>query len=275
MDMAGNMALTLANRSITPNRPKTVTSGLFRRYFRPAPPEAEESLRPDELLYVIGDIHGRLDLLNTMLDRILSEAPKDAHIVFLGDYVDRGPDSALVIKALRYLQEQCSLRVTCLRGNHEAMLLGFLDAPHANAHWLWHGGRATLKSYGLPDPGHDPNPENLIEIRNRFHAALPAAEEAFLRRLPAFFQSGNVFISHAGADPYRSIDDQTEKTMLWGNPDMLTTPREDNQWVVHGHYIQDHAIVQNRRIGLDTGAFFTERLSVGRIQTGALGILVS
>lgn len=258
-----------ANPTITSNS----TRMLLSRLLTPAP--ATASLAPRRPLYVIGDIHGRLDLLDDMLGRIMAEAPKRMDIVFVGDYVDRGPSSAGVIRALRCLSDNPHLNVTCLRGNHEAMMLGFLDAPHANASWLRHGGRMTLQSYGLSDPGADPDPNTLVKLRNQLHTAMPRGDEAFLRHLPVSFMSGNVFVSHAGADPTRALATQSTEALLWGSSTMMKHPRKDGAWVVHGHYIEDHARAHDRRIGVDTGAFYTNRLSAARITDGALGILVT
>ncbi|MHA3914938.1 metallophosphoesterase family protein [Halovulum sp. GXIMD14793] len=240
-----------------------------------APTPATAILSPRRPLYVVGDIHGRLDLLDEMVARILREASDQMDLVFTGDYIDRGPDSAGVIRALRCLSENPRLNVTCLRGNHEAMMLNFLDAPLAGAHWLRHGGRTTLQSYGLRDPGHDPDPGLLPLLRTQLAAALAPGEEAFLRRLPLSFMSGNIFVSHAGADPTRALTAQSVQTLLWGCSRMMTEARQDGACVVHGHYVEDHAGLHGTRIGVDTGAFYTGRLSAARITEGALGVLVS
>lgn len=259
-----------------PASPSTTSNSAFALLSRLlTPPPATASLAPRRPLYVVGDIHGRLDLLDDMIGRILSEAPAEMDLVFVGDYVDRGPDSAGVIRALRCLTDNPHMNVTCLRGNHETMLLRFLDAPHSGAHWLRHGGRETLKSYGLKDPGHDPDPHSLLDLRHAFATAMPRGEEAFLRGLPISFQSGNVFVSHAGADPTRSLSAQPTEALLWGSSTMMKQPRDDGAWVVHGHYVEDHAAAHDTRIGVDTGAFYTGRLSTARITPGTLGVLVT
>lgn len=269
------MVTTRANLNIIKPKTGSNTIRVLKRLIRnPAVSQADD-LFPAEPLYVIGDIHGRLDLLDTLLARIFREAQRGARLVFVGDYVDRGTQSAEVLTALRSLMDNSKIKVTCLRGNHEAMMLDFLDNSLTGANWLRHGGRMTLESYGIDDPGHDPDPEALGQLGKRLRAAIHPSDMAFLRGLPLCFQSGNIFVSHAGADPERTLSTQSFDALIWGCPRFLTKPRRDNAWVVHGHYIQDHAGAECRRIGVDTGAFFTERLSAARIKTGALGFLVS
>ena len=273
--MAENTVTTPENHNTTTPKTRVSAFGLLQQLLQNPKLDDTESLEPAQPLYVVGDIHGRIDLLDALLARIFREASRDAHLVFVGDYIDRGPSSAAVIRALRCLENNANMNVTCLRGNHEAMMLDFLDAPHANAFWLRNGGRKTLESYGVADPGHDPSPDELVDIRNALHAALPSGDEAFLRRLPLSFKSGNVFVSHAGANPLQPLSMQTQQALVWGDASMLTTPRDDGMWVVHGHYIQSVAEANARRIGVDTGAFYTGQLCAARIQPGTLGIMVS
>ena len=216
---------------------------------------------PDRPLAVIGDIHGRADLLDQLLQRLAREAP-GARLVTVGDYVDRGAESRAVIARLRGLDG-----ALCLRGNHEQMLLDFLDAPiEAGARWLRNGGVATLASYGIAldvTGSHD----DIMRARDTLRAAM-ADDAAWLAALPLFWQSGDVLICHAGPDPALPVPGQPDEHFLWGHPRFLRDARADGLWVAHGHWIQERAHVRGRRIAVDTGAWHSGRLSAAVLVPG-------
>lgn len=203
-------------------------------------------------LAVIGDIHGRADLLERMLVRLDQEAP-GAERVFLGDYIDRGEASASVLLLLH------ATGARCLMGNHEAMLLAFLDDPlRMGQYWLRHGGMQTLASHGLRGLVPRPEPARLTELRAALAEALgPRAD--WLRNLPLWYQSGTLACVHAGADPELPLDQQARQRLLWGP--LARGPRADGLWLAHGHVVVDAPQVIGGRIALDTGAWATGRLS--------------
>ncbi len=221
--------------------------------------EIPDPPRPELPVAVIGDIHGRADLLKILLDKI-SREDSDATLIFVGDYVDRGPDSRGVVDMLRTLDA-----AICLRGNHEAMLLEFLDEPiEKGGHWLRNGGVETLSSYGI-SLGEDSGTDEVMNASGALRSALTDGTESWLRALPIFWQSGNLLVTHAGPDPATPIAAQSERDFLWGHRRFLRDNRTDGIWVAHGHWMRDQAEARNGRIGVDTGAFVSGRLTAALI----------
>lgn len=224
--------------------------------------------RSDAPLAVIGDIHGCLSLL----ERLLAKLPNGVPVVCVGDYVDRGPDS---LDTLRYLKEHEN--ITCLMGNHEEMLLGFLADPGKEAgRWLRNGGLETLAYSGIAHKaGLTSNPETWTTD------ALQTASDLLVEKMgdalvdwlgtrPLIHQSGNIVIVHAALDPkepipefdlQRPVPQTMRQTYLWGHPDFFTTARSDGWWVAHGHTIMHQPVIAEGRISLDTGAYATEVLT--------------
>ncbi|MFQ5627015.1 MAG: metallophosphoesterase, partial [Methyloligellaceae bacterium] len=163
------------------------------------------------LIYAVGDIHGQLQLLDALLARIAGDAQCTAGaqrriIVFIGDYVDRGPDSAGVISRLR-AGLPGGFETCCLRGNHEAMLLSFLEQPETYADWLMNGADATLRSYGVEAPQEGTPPGGVAACRDAFAAALPPSHLAFLNALPLTYSCGDYLFVHAGIRPGVALED--------------------------------------------------------------------
>lgn len=240
---------------------------LLARLWNAFSPRFRAELAPDAAFVVIGDIHGRLDLLEKMIEKLADKLGSDVTLVFVGDYVDRGEDAAGVLSRLQILQAGLwPGKVVCLRGNHEAMLLDFLDGPELEGpFWLAHGGMQTLASFGILPPSHSATARDLCLARDRLIDALGPDRLEFLRSLALTYESGNVLVSHAGANPHSPVHAQDEKHLLWGHPDFLNTDRKDGIWVVHGHTIFDMAQVKNGRISVDTGAYATNILSAAHI----------
>ncbi|MBK5928842.1 metallophosphoesterase [Rhodobaculum claviforme] len=253
----------------------------LRRLFRGGGPAAPA---PDRPLYVIGDIHGRADLLQELFDLI--DADQQATgvdqplAVFLGDYIDRGTDSRRVLQSLHGMARsleadpQAEGEMICLMGNHERMMLDFLDAPlEAGARWLRNGGVLTLDSFGIRGVPETAPPDVLEAARDALAEALEDGREgglaAWLRDMPMIAQSGNVAMVHAACDPGRPIDAQLPATLLWGHPEFMVRPRTDGAWVVHGHTVVSTPTAREGRIALDTGAFFSDRLTAGILVPGA------
>lgn len=212
---------------------------------------------PDAPFYVIGDIHGCLPLL----ERLHAQLDADLPIVCVGDYVDRGDDSAGV---LRWLMDHPA--ITCLAGNHEDMMLGFLDTPERKGRrWLRYGGLQTLASFGVAAIPETAGGDLLLQTRDALADAMGAPMIAWLRQLPTSHQSGNVAVVHAGADPALPIAMQSDATLMWGHPAFDSQKRRDGTWVVYGHVIQDAPLQKAGRIGIDTGAYATGRLTAAQL----------
>ncbi|MES0828490.1 metallophosphoesterase family protein [Ruegeria sp. SCP11] len=225
-------------------------TSLFNRFGRRAvflPPN------PDSPLCVIGDVHGCV----SQLEKLLALVPQDHRIVLVGDYVDRGEHSAEV---LRLISERSDF--TCLKGNHEEMLLQFLKDPKRQGpRWLRNGGLQTLASFGIRGVRTEMSGDELEDCRDRLQHALGHTLRAWLEALKTWETSGNVLVVHAAADPDVPAGEQSENTLLWGHPSFQSKPRRDGIWVVHGHTIVSVAGARNGRISVDTGAFATGVLS--------------
>jgi serine/threonine protein phosphatase 1 len=234
----------------------------FSRLFKSAHPEFNAELAVPEPTAVIGDIHGCDALLADLLGKLAREAPT-ARIVCVGDYIDRGDHSAAVVDRLMQRPD-----LHCLKGNHEVMCLKFLDSPEKNgARWLRYGGLQTLASYGVAGPSPGAN-RPLQRVRDDLALAMGDERIGWLRKLPLTWQSGNLLVTHAGADPARAPEDQQSSDLLWGCADFLTTPRTDNFWVAFGHVIQDAPSAENGRIAIDTGAYATGVLTAALLGDG-------
>ena len=239
---------------------------------------------PDRPLYAIGDIHGRADLLQQLFDLIdtdqRSSGLEQPLAVFLGDYIDRGGDSRRVLQTLQTMQRSLEAdpesegEMLCLMGNHERMMLDFLDTPReAGPRWLRNGGVATLDSFGIDGVPEDAPPEVLEAARDALAEALgeddPDGTAAWLRAMPMIAQSGNVALAHAACDPDQPIDAQLPATLLWGHASFLTRPRTDGMWVVHGHTVVTQPNATQGRIAVDTGAYFSNQLTAAILAPGA------
>ncbi len=211
----------------------------------------------DPPCFVIGDLHGRMDLLDKLLDR----APEGAALICVGDYVDRGDHSADV---LRYLQGRSD--ITCLMGNHEAMMLKFLDEPTGKAsRWLRHGGLQTLASFGVTGGAETSDAPTLQRLADELRIAMGPELIAWVADLPCQHLCGNVLVTHAGADPALAPADQDDKVLIWGHPDFAKRRRDDGLWVLHGHTIVNMPEAKDGRIAIDTGAYATGRLTAAHL----------
>ena len=228
---------------------------------------------PDVPVYVIGDIHGRADLLDQLLGRIEADRQgadtAEDRLVFVGDYIDRGDESAAVLDRVAGLSWDRPDRVVCLMGNHERMLLDMLDDPATRGgRWLRYGGLQTLASYQIGGITQSSPPERLEEVADELRRALPDGIEDWLRALPLQWSSGDLHVCHAAAKPDLAMDDQPDEVLLWGHPSFLKTAREDGQWVAFGHTIFDAPEVRQRRIAVDTGAYYSGALTAAVIAPG-------
>jgi len=231
------------------------------------------SLNPDTPFYAIGDVHGCDDLLQNLLRKIDTDRRVNnrvsAPLILVGDFIDRGENSATVLLRIKALQESGPDQVICLMGNHEKMMLDFLDDPaECGQRWLRYGGVQTLASYGISGVSENSNLDDLLEACDALETALPEGMETWLRRLPLIWQNGNICCVHAGMNPERGPNHQKEHVLLWGHQDFLTSSRNDNLWVVHGHTIVNQAKADSGRIAIDTGAYKSGTLTASIIIKG-------
>ncbi len=229
--------------------------------------------------YAIGDIHGRHDLLGRLLAMIEADAEEmglaDARAVFLGDYVDRGEQSREVLETLVALKRDMGDRAVFLKGNHEAMMLEFMEHPEAAAAvWLRNGGLQTLMSFGVGGVAGTTRGEDAVSAGERLRDAVGDSLD-FLTSLEHSFRDEGVAFAHAGADPTLPLEMQRESNLLWGARDFLAKPRSDGLWIVHGHYVEDEPYARAGRIAVDTGACFTGRLTAARIWNGEVAFITT
>ena len=246
-------------------------SRFIKRLSRPSIPDPAPSHR----LWAVGDVHGCLDLLLLLLDRIRQDVAdhpdEDPVVVLLGDYVDRGPDSAGVLRLLMDPPDPLPARIVLLRGNHEQMMLDALRDPvRRGRRWLRYGGRDTLRSFGLPDTRPDAGPTALCAMADDLRAAMPDGMEAWLEGLPTTWQAGNVVCVHAGLDPARPVAAQEDATPIWGHEDFFRIQRRDGLWVVHGHTIVAEPSFEAGRIATDTGAYEGGPLTAVCVEPGGI-----
>jgi serine/threonine protein phosphatase 1 len=207
--------------------------------------------------YAVGDIHGRLDLLDILLARIEADIaarpPAKNWVVFLGDYVDRGPDSAGVIERLRTWQP-AGARPVFLAGNHEEVLLSILAGDGAIlSNWLKFGGAECAASYGVdPDLLRRVEEDEAVAL---LRAKMPRAHRAFLEDLHDTFRFGDYLFVHAGIRPGVAIEEQAREDLRWIREPFLSETQEHGCVVVHGHTISRNVDERANRIGIDTGAY--------------------
>lgn len=231
---------------------------------------------PGTRLYAIGDIHGRHDLLVRLLDRIEADAEQAGstsnRLIYLGDYVDRGPHSAQVIDHITRYSPAGFERVALL-GNHEQAVLDFLVKGTPSWDWLKYGGGATLLSYGVIPPRDPGNPRHVAEARDALRAAMPAHHLEFLTNLVPFWRDGDFFLAHAGIMPGIDLDQQSVHDLIWVREPFLSSMADHGACIVHGHTISETITYRHNRIGLDTGAFHTGILSALVADGGEISFL--
>jgi serine/threonine protein phosphatase 1 len=216
-------------------------------------------------VYAIGDIHGRADLLDELHRRIADDPERGAVtrrvIVYLGDYVDRGDDSAGVIdRVIDGVPD--GFDAVRLLGNHERLMLDFMaDTMHGPV-WLSNGGDATLRSYGIEvRDGALPRGPDLVKLQAAMRQALPARDLAFLEGLQLSHLEGDYLFVHAGIRPGVRLEDQREADMIWIRNLFLDSTLDHGRVVVHGHTIVPEPVFRPNRIDIDTGAYASGRLT--------------
>ena len=223
-----------------------------------APAKARAEYLPGARMYCIGDIHGRLDLLEELHARILADAAGfggERQILYLGDYIDRGAQSKQVVDLLSEKPLK-GFEAIFLKGNHEQALLDFLEYPQATASWLTFGGRETLHSYGVTTPL-IPTLRDVDVLAAKLDTRLPVAHRAFYQDGLLYWAGGCYYFVHAGIRPGVALDKQHYEDQLWIREEFTASSAEHGAVVVHGHSITPQVEFRPNRIGIDTGAFAT------------------
>jgi len=225
---------------------------------RPEVAPLQPSIPTGQRLYCIGDIHGRLDLLqdlHRMIEADAREFEGTKTLIYLGDYIDRGEQSKEVIDLLLEAPMP-NFKTVCLLGNHEQTIMDFLQYPKAAAGWLAFGGRETLRSYGV-GIGRNYISLNINMIKDELKEKLPEKHLNFFRSCGLYHTEGNYCFVHAGIRPGTPLSDQRNEDLLWIREDFTRSPTIHEHIVIHGHSITDDVEFLPNRIGIDTGAYNT------------------
>lgn len=249
-----------------------------------SPAKAPARIPDGVRVYAVGDIHGRADLLKQLLHMIKRDnsarAPAQTRVIFLGDYIDRGPDSKGVIdRLINGIPD--GLEAVYLRGNHEEMLLRSFDERPAFSTWTTYGGLAALASYGV-DPelfsGQLPGRKAMLnweEIMRQFTAALPPEHRQFFNALETSYTVGDYFFVHGGVRPGVPLAKQTPEDCLWIRDAFLRHRGDFGKIVVHGHTPQPEPEIRTNRIGIDTRAHDSGRLTALCLEGESLSFLAT
>lgn len=234
----------------------------LRNIFRSRPTRQPLPAVPEgSRYYAVGDVHGRLDLFEALIDAIERDdreaADAQSTVVLLGDLVDRGPDSAGVVARARAWQSERKVRL--LAGNHEEMFLHSLEDVSVLRHFLRHGGRHTALSYGIPRDDYDR--ATMEEVQAMLLAAVPPEDRRFLAQAKNYHIAGDYLFVHAGIAPNVPLDEQQDHHMRWIREPFLAHSEPHEHFVVHGHTITEGIDERSNRIGIDTGAYQTGRLT--------------
>ena len=234
----------------------------LRKLFRPTAAKAAPSRVPaGERYYVVGDIHGRLDLFNALIAAIEADdaaaGVAETTVVLLGDLVDRGPESAGVLYRAREWQAQRRVRI--LIGNHEEMFLECFQDKEVLRHFLKHGGRETILSFGIPPQ--DYNQLTVDDLFERLPDLVPVDIREYVSSFEEMIVAGDYAFVHAGIDPRAALEEQKRSDLLWIRDRFLRYEGPLDKVIVHGHTIFDEVTDHGGRIAIDTGAFRSGKLS--------------
>lgn len=252
------------------------------KFLRPKARAASTASTGGRLIYAVGDIHGQLELLDRLLDVIAADIAllgrEDRPVlIFVGDYVDRGPHSKGVcdrLIALKAASAQAgAFEVRTLMGNHEQTMLSFLDNPDAGAAWVEFGGAETLVSYGVSRPAARASAEAWLETQVQLQRQLPTAHLTFLRGLELSASYGDYLFVHAGVRPGVPLEQQNPEDIMWIRGDFLSQSHGLGCVVVHGHTPDEQPFIGPDRINIDTGAYATGVLTAVRLSGDAPTIL--
>ena len=227
---------------------------------------------PDGIrIYALGDIHGRSDLLKetfSVIDTDIAKNPVSRPVeVFLGDYIDRGPDSAHTLDLL--LERSLYRETVFLKGNHEAYLLEVLRDPTKLEDWRQFGGLQTLMSYGI-QPSLNPDSAEQTNLISALLEVMPADHLQFLQSLKPSFECGDFYFVHAGVRPGIPLNEQQEHDLLWIRDEFLNSIENFGKFIVHGHTPVPEPDIRPNRINIDTGAYATGNLTLLTIQGSSM-----
>lgn len=236
---------------------------------RPVTAPAKPAVPEATVVWSVGDIHGRLDLLRPLVEAIRADLQTTSAarklVIFLGDYIDRGPESRGVIRYLAALGGTEGIEWRFLKGNHEETMLKFLDDASVGAQWCEYGGDATLRSYGLRPPDMKHRAEAWSHLSADLDHKLTARERAFLQDQELSITVGDYFFAHAGARPGEPLERQSTEDLLWIRRSFLDSHTEFDRVVVHGHTPMAEVHADRRRVGIDTKAYESGILTALRL----------
>ena len=249
---------------------------LFRRR-GPAPASRRAATPPDTVIWAVGDVHGRLDLLKPLVEAVLADLATATAarrvLVFLGDYIDRGPDSRGVLDLLIRLKSQVGIETRFLRGNHEDRMEAFMTQADLGPGWCDYGGREALMSWGVTPPMLKTDAVGWAGACEALNAAVTPDQRAFLRDQESGLVIGDYFFAHAGARPGVPLARQDPQDLMWMRGAFLDHPAPFEQVVVHGHTPSETVHADHRRIGIDTGGYATGVLTALRLEGEAREVL--
>ena len=232
-------------------------------------PAQRPSVPAGERVYSIGDIHGRHDLLTCLHRLIAADARKAGParnvVIYLGDYIDRGPDSRSVVETLTR-QPLTGFESRHLRGNHDDWLHRFLEGSASGMDWMLNGGDATLESYGVAADFHRAG-GGLEVARQQLRERLPPHHASFFRGLASSHAVGDYFFTHAGVRPGVALEEQSPEDLMWIRGEFLNSRADHGKVVVHGHTLDRDVQLEENRIGIDTGAYVTGLLTCLVLET--------
>jgi serine/threonine protein phosphatase 1 len=233
----------------------------LKKWFAPTPKLATRKIPRGQRVYAVGDVHGRVDLFRDLVDKIEADdaarGAANTTVILLGDLVDRGPDSAGVLDAAIELGTRRRVRTLC--GNHEEMFLKSLESDGVLRDFLRRGGRETVLSYPIDEDTY--NDLDFEQLRLELHRIVPERHLQFLRGLEDWIIVGDYLFVHAGIQPGVAIEDQSTQDLRWIREPFLSAPSSSDYCVVHGHTISEDPEERPGRIGVDTGAYMSGRLT--------------
>lgn len=251
---------------------------MFGRFFRSQPARPPVANVPEGTrVYAVGDIHGRLDLLDELQGLIAGDGAEYSGrrrvLIYVGDYIDRGYESRQTIDRL-IDSPLPGFETVHLLGNHERAMLDFLEDISVGPSWLRYGGLETLHSYGVEWNRNDyDDDEGLRRIQAALAAKLPDRHRRFLSGLPLTHVEGDYLFVHAGIRPGLPIEHQDEQDLLWIRDEFLHSSVDHGKVIVHGHSIREEPELRANRVGIDTGAFATGRLTCLVLEANHLAFL--
>lgn len=228
--------------------------------------------REDICIYAVGDIHGRIDLLQKMQAMILADARAEGTdrklLIFLGDYIDRGPSSLEVLDFLidnEKSNQALGFESIFLKGNHEDYFMRFLANGDLGKAWLNNGGAALLRNFDLEISAKSSD-EEFLETAILLRRLLSPRLRQFLTGLRTHYDNGHYFFVHAGIRPGIALDQQSVRDMLWIRREFTKSKADHGKIIVHGHTIVEEPEVHSNRIGIDTGAYLSDHLTCAVIK---------